>query len=496
MHRYADRGQRAVARFPQVTAAFVRDERFGCGAVVVPVALVRGANAREVDRERWIPVRQAVRTGDPRVVGCQPSIGRQPGDRHYASQRERRAARHEADRRIPEVVVDVKPVTGCRSQLACSPVVEDNRVGAGRHAGCLPASLRQQVQISRRDERVRDGPVTLTNRVRQICEDGCRLQAEPAHGTSGGSLERLADDAVGAVDDYGLRTIHCRDAHAEIFELKRGSEPGVGPFPAGNEDGVDLTGHGEVALQPPDRGKDRTHVGLLRPDRELAEAVARQHPGERQPDGAADVFLAAKQRFDWHLGRLLETRQKHISLFGADLRCERRRDHHAFGRRQPVERPEAFVDAIHNHLRGASSGRLERDEGVGDDERRRRAGTERALEVVRQVLTEESHRRQDLIGVSQPAERDVAQAVAHRVADDQRTGEHGHGRRHAQRHGEIGAPVKARGAEDEGGKVHGSGFTVQGFAVPWFPRVTPGAEACPRSSRSAPESAQPARRCG
>ena len=46
LNRHPNRGQRAVARLPQVTAAFVGDERLRRGAVVVPVALVRGTDTR------------------------------------------------------------------------------------------------------------------------------------------------------------------------------------------------------------------------------------------------------------------------------------------------------------------------------------------------------------------------------------------------------------------------------------------------------------------
>ncbi len=183
----ANRGQRAVARSPQVAAAFVRDERLWRRPVVVPVALVCGANAREIDRERWIPVRQAVRAGDARIVGRQPSVGGQAGDRHDAGQRERRAARDEPGRadprgssrrrcRSPGAAVSSRAAQSLRT-IASALEAADARLAL------VPAGRgRQQVQIRGRHERVRDLPIALADRVRQIGEDGNRLQAQPADG--------------------------------------------------------------------------------------------------------------------------------------------------------------------------------------------------------------------------------------------------------------------------------------------------------------------------
>ena len=72
------------------------------------------------------------------------------------------------------------------------------------------------------------------------------------------------------------------------------------------------------------------------------------------------------------------------------------------------------------------------------------------LHVVRELLPEEPHRRQHLVGAAEPAERDVAEAAAHRVADDKRARQHRHGRRHAEHHREVRAPVIGRAPGDEG----------------------------------------------
>ena len=75
----------------------------------------------------------------------------------------------------------------------------------------------------------------------------------------------------------------------------------IGPRAAGQKHRIDLPGIGEIALDPAQRREDGAHCGLLRLQRELAEPITRQHPGERQADGASDVLLAAEQRLDGDL---------------------------------------------------------------------------------------------------------------------------------------------------------------------------------------------------
>ena len=55
----------------------------------------------------------------------------------------------------------------------------------------------------------------------------------------------------------------------------------------------------------------------------------------------------------------------------------------------------------------------------------------------------------------EPAERDIAQAAAYRVADDQRAGEDRDGGRHAEDNGDIGPPVIDGAGDSELGQSHG-----------------------------------------
>ena len=58
------------------------------------------------------------------------------------------------------------------------------------------------------------------------------------------------------------------------------------------------------------------------------------------------------------------------------------------------------------------------------------------------------------LGAPEPAERDLAQAAPHRIADDQRAREHRGCRRNAEQHGQIRPPVEREAAGDEGQAGH------------------------------------------
>ncbi len=55
---------------------------------------------------------------------------------------------------------------------------------------------------------------------------------------------------------------------------------------------------------------------------------------------------------------------------------------------------------------------------------------------------------------AEPAERTLAEALAHGIADEQRAGQHGAGDGGADEDAEMGARVKPKAAEDEGAKGH------------------------------------------
>ena len=121
----------------------------------------------------------------------------------------------------------------------------------------------------------------------------------------------------------------------------------------------------------------------------------------------------------------------------------------AVDRLLPVKAPEPIVDAVDDHVRRPAAGRLERHERVGNDQRCRGGCSKFFLDVRREVLTKEAHRRQHLIGVAETPERNVAKTAAHRVANHERPGQHGNRGGNAKGDGEIGPPVIAGAGEGE-----------------------------------------------
>ena len=223
----------------------------------------------------------------------------------------------------------------------------------GRCLGCR--SGRQRREIGSGNQRIRDLPIAFANRIGEVSEDRHRRQLELAASRSRCCLERLGEHAVGAIHRYATRRVDSRDSNAEIFEAERRPETSVISLTSGDEDGVHLTGNGKVALQARQRRKHGANVRLLRLDRELSKSIARQDAGEDQPDRASDFVLAAEERFDGHLGRLLQPGQKHVAFLGADLRSQRWRHHHPADRLLPVKGPESIVDAVDDHVRRAAA---------------------------------------------------------------------------------------------------------------------------------------------
>ena len=91
-----------------------------------------------------------------------------------------------------------------------------------------------------------------------------------------------------------------------------------------------------------------------------------------------------------------------------------------------------------------------RHESVRDDEWRRSGHACLIPEVSGEGVAEEPAGRDNLIGASQTAKGDVAQASADRVANDEGAGKHRHRGRHTEDHGEVRPPVVRDAAANEG----------------------------------------------
>ena len=219
-----------------------------------------------------------------------------------------------------------------------------------------------------------------------------------------------------------------------------------------DQDGVDASGHAEIALQPPERREHRAHFALLRLQRELAQLRRRQRAGRRsactvRPTSSLCANSDSRGMSDGFCRRVSSTSP---ALTPSSAASAGETNTPSRGS-TPVEPPEALVDAVDQHAGGAPARRLVGDEAARRDQRRRRRGAARD-EIRRQRVPEESRRRDDVAGPPEPRQHEIAQAAAHRVANQQRAAEHGHRRRHAEDDGEVGAPVVGGAAENEASK--------------------------------------------
>ena len=273
------------------------------------------------------------------------------------------------------------------------------------------------------------------------------------------ALQRVVDDAALSVDEQCRpvrRGLDAGDPDPEIVQPQGVVQSAVAIGDARQQHRVDHPLDAEVALQPVERREDGAHFRLLRLERELAEPLARQHARDLQAERPADIFLAAVERLDGDLCRFLNAGQQGFAGSGRELGGERRRKVDAVSIGQAVKRPEALVHAVDQHVGGATPRRFVNDSAGRDDEWRRGAARRRGAQRIGDILAKEGGGADQRVGAAQPPQRDVAQAAAHRVADDERASQHGGRRRNAEHDGEIGTPVKRQAAQDQRAQGHSS----------------------------------------
>jgi hypothetical protein len=276
-HRKPQRRGRAIPRCPQRLALLVLDEGLWRRPIIVPVLFVLRPHARELDWKGRIPVGKVRRAGDARVNRREPLVGCKSGNRDDARECECGRPGREPGSRIPQVVVDLDAIARCGVELARCPVVQHNRIPCSGIRRCEWRTRVEEIEIGRGNQRVRDLPIALANRVGEIREEGRGREAKRGAGVAGGRLERLVEYAARALDDDGRRIAGDRDLRAEILEAQHVPEPRShdGFVRACDEQRVDLRSDSKVALDSPERGEDRAHVRLLRLKRELAELLSR-----------------------------------------------------------------------------------------------------------------------------------------------------------------------------------------------------------------------------
>ena len=104
------------------------DERFRAGAVLLPILLVGGSHAMQVEREGRIPIAQAVGFADARILRRVVAIGCRARDGDDLGQAELRAFGVQAAVGLPDVVVEGDGVAELRVEVARGPLIERHAV--------------------------------------------------------------------------------------------------------------------------------------------------------------------------------------------------------------------------------------------------------------------------------------------------------------------------------------------------------------------------------
>ena len=118
-----------------------------------------------------------------------------------------------------------------------------------------------------------------------------------------------------------------------------------------------------------------------------------------------------------------------------------------------MKAPESFVDAVDHHARRTAAADLLGDRSLRDNQRtdRVKSRPERVvfLKVFAERLAKKSGRDDDSIRPTELHQQQIAQAAAHRVADEQRAREHRNRRRDAGNDSEVGPPIVRQAPQDE-----------------------------------------------
>lgn len=234
-----------------------RDEAFGQRAIPLPVGLVGPADPGEVDRERRIPVRQAVGVADPReerreitVGGCH---GHDPGQPHF------RRTCLQPSSRSPDIEFDGDAIPRCGAQLFGRPLVQRDR-GSAAHR--LPL-LEERVAAHARDERIRDRAIGRANRVHDVGKHRGGGHARACRNVRRHARSHVVQKAALGFDSE-LRRRDGAHPHAEVVErgvrTKRCFRCAAIPS---QQYRIHAAGQVELALQLRHADDERAHLALL-----------------------------------------------------------------------------------------------------------------------------------------------------------------------------------------------------------------------------------------
>jgi len=383
-----------------------------------------------------------------------------------------------AMRRFRLEVRQANQVAGGHTQVVGRPIGQHDLVRA--RGGDVLAVHRQQRKIIRqvdgRDRGVGQRPgLRLTDRfesISQIGKDalatGPGKRAVRRRFDCGGQHHALAAEAEVVVDPLCLlgRQVrvmqpYVREAQPQIVEcgtqgrcqIGRG-RGGAGRCPGGDQDAVDAAGLVQARLQLCERHVGVGRQGLGRGETELPQPGGRHDLDHSQPREAANAIgLLTQRAVGRYVGCLGQPQRHAVAHCRLQLIGQRLIQNDLVAVRTParaqrgilLEAPErspsrhllAAGTGDHQHVGGArhAVGARSFDRRLREQHHangtfavlRKRGGTG---QVCHQLLAKEPVDQQKRVDPTQAVERQVPQAAAHTVPDQQGTGEHGGCRRH------------------------------------------------------------------
>ncbi len=164
------------------------------------------------------------------------------------------------------------------------------------------------------------------------------------------------------------------------------------------------------------------------------------------------------QRLQRNIRRTLHPHEDHAVCGCADVRGQRRAHirvatggtTHVL---DAVKAPEPIVNAVDAYLPCLTTALLRANHGIRDDERRDTGDVGRRtrllLEIIRELLPKEPGRDNQVVGLAQPSDDEIAQAATYGITHQECAGENCHRGRHADDHGQMRAPVVGETLEEK-----------------------------------------------
>jgi len=227
-----------------------------------------------------------------------------------------------------------------------------------------------------------------------------------------------------------------------------------------DQDRVDAVRLLQSVLKPTQRNVGVPRQSLIRPQCETPHSLGGNDLAHREAIAGNGLGLAPQRRRGRNRRNSRQPQNHRVARLNAELLGQRCVDHDLAPLRLPLrtampQLPEFFprTHEVHSIHPSALFGTRVLQAGLQQD--CRKGVGEEVLELgpagqfAGQVGAEEPIGDQRFVDASQALERQIPQAPAHRIAHDQRAGEHGGGGRHARAHGGMHPPVIDERSNDE-----------------------------------------------